>query len=406
LTNPISKVLTVSELTRTVKDLLESAFSLVAVSGEVVGFKKHHSGHWYFSLRDSQAVLPAAMFKNANRTAKIEPRDGMQIIATGELNVYPPQGKYQLLVHHLTDKGVGAREIALRQLLEKLAAKGYFRPERKRSLPAFPKRIALVTSPTGAAVRDMLEVLRRRWPAVEVWICPVRVQGDSAATEIAEALGRLNRVGNVDTIIVGRGGGGAEDLSAFDDERVADAIFLSSAPVVSAIGHEIDLTIADRVADVRALTPSEAAERVVPNRQDFLNDLDDLNVRMRKQLWYKHAEAAHKLADLAGRRGLRKPQDRLRELEQRLDDQGDRLHRGAKHGLERKIQLIGAMAGRLESLSPLNVLRRGYSLTRRATDLLVIRSSDQTLPGELLRTSLHTGEIVSRVEEIVPPPRK
>jgi exodeoxyribonuclease VII large subunit len=395
------RVLSVSALTLEVKSLIEGNFPAVAVTGEITGFKKHQSGHWYFSLRDAGAVLPAAMFRSANLTVRIEPKDGMEVIARGDLNVYPPQGRYQLIVQQLLPKGVGARELALRQLLEKLAAKGYFRPERKRELPLFPKRIALVTSPTGAAVRDILEVLRRRWPAVELWICPVHVQGESAAGEIADAFARLQRVGGVDVIIVGRGGGSTEDLSAFDDERVADAVFQARVPVVSAVGHEIDLTVVDRVADVRALTPSEAAELVVPNRMDLLEGLDGAAARMSKLLWTKLTDARQRLDDMAERRVFRRPLDRVRELEQRLDGLDDRLRRGAKQEWERKFQAMRAIAGHLESLSPLNVLGRGYSLTRRALDQQLVRAADQVRPGELLVTRVQLGEITSRVEQAV-----
>ena len=263
---------------------------------------------------------------------RFDPKDGMEVFARGALNVYEPQGKYQLKVEELIPKGLGAQEAALRQLKEKLAAKGYFRPERKRLLPRFPRRLALVTSPSGAAIRDMLEILSRRWPATEIRICPVRVQGDSAAAEIAGAVALLNRVQGIDVLILGRGGGSTEDLSAFNDERVADAVFRSRIPVVSAVGHEIDVTIADLVADKRALTPSEAAELVVPDRAELLKMLGETDLRLREMLWGRLENARLRLADTTGRPVFRRPLDRIHGLDQRLDELGERLHRACANG--------------------------------------------------------------------------
>jgi exodeoxyribonuclease VII large subunit len=394
------KVLSVSELTGQVKGMLEEEFASIWVCGEITALKKHQSGHWYFSLKDAGAVLPAVMFRGPNLRVRFDPKDGMEVIARGSLNVYPPQGKYQLKVEELIPKGLGAQEAALRQLKEKLAAKGYFHPERKRPLPRFPKRLALVTSPSGAAVRDMLEILGRRWPATEVWVCPVRVQGETAAGEIASALALVNRVGTVDVIILGRGGGSTEDLGAFNDERVADAIFSSGIPVVSAIGHEIDVTVADLVADKRALTPSEAAELVVPDRGEMLKKLAEMNYRFGELLGGRLESARRRLADFADRRVFRRPLDRINDLDQNLDVLGDWLNRGMRQRLERWRQVVQTSAARLETLSPLNVLSRGYSLTKRACDDKVVRSADQVRPGDLLVTVLERGQLTSRVEQV------
>ncbi|HYV35811.1 MAG TPA: exodeoxyribonuclease VII large subunit [Gemmataceae bacterium] len=402
LFSPPVQALTVSELTAQVKGAIEESFPHVWVCGELTGFKKHQSGHWYFSLKDAGAVLPSAMFRGANKQVKIDPRDGMEVLARGALNVYPPQGRYQLIVEELIPKGLGAQELALKKLKEKLLKQGYFAPERKKPLPSLPRRLALVTSPSGAAVRDILEILARRWPAVEVWICPVHVQGDIAPGEIAEALSRLNRVGGVDVIILGRGGGSAEDLSAFNDERVADAIFRSRIPIVSAVGHEIDITIADLVADKRALTPSEAAELVVPDRMELLKKVAETNVRLRGLMGSRFAYLRQRLDDIDQRRVFRRPVERIRDLEQRLDGLGDRLQRGIRQRLQGLRQLTAAAAARLESLSPLNVLARGYSLTRRASDQKVVRAADQLAVGDLLVTILQHGQLKSRVEEITP----
>src|SRR5262249_39679772 len=251
---------------------------------------------------------------------------------------------------------------------EKLSVKGYFEPRRKKPLPRLPRRVALVTSPTGSAVRDMLEVLGRRWPLTEVWVCPVAVQGEAAAPEIAQAIRTLNRLvpadgQRIDVMILGRGGGSIEDLWAFNEEVVAEAIYQSRIPVVSGIGHEDDLTIADMVADCRALTPSEAAERVVPNRGDVLQWLGTLEERFRGNLWQRLEKLRVRLEDLAQRRCFRAPLDRVRDEERRVDDWGTRLHRAAAQRVAEHQARLEALAGQLETLSPLNVLARGYSLT-------------------------------------------
>src|SRR5205807_678720 len=285
----------------------------------------------------------------------------MEIIARGRLTVYVPRGEYQLQVEELQPKGLGALELALRQLKEKLLKLGYFAAERKKPLPRFPRRVALVTSASGAAVRDMLEILGRRWPAVEAWVCPVRVQGDGAADEIAAAVRLLNRLRMVDVMIVGRGGGSAEDLWAFNAECVARAIFASRIPVVSGVGHEDDLTIADLVADCRALTPSEAAERVVPNEAEVLEWLAGLETRFRGLLLGAVEVARTRLEELARRSCFRRPLERLREEERRLDDLEARLGRAVQQRLLQARQQLEGQAARLEALSPLQVLQRGYS---------------------------------------------
>ena len=391
-------VLSVGELTRQVKEAVEGGFVNVWVSGEVSNSKKHTSGHHYLTLKDSEARLDAIIYRGIGLRLKFDLRDGMEVIARGRLNVYVPQGKYQLVIEELHPKGIGALELAFQQLREKLFVRGYFEPKRKKKLPRFPRRVVLVTSPTGAAVRDMLEILGRRWPAAEVWVCPVPVQGDGAAEKIAEALGRLNRLHGIDVLIVGRGGGSLEDLWAFNEECVAHAVFTSRIPVVSGVGHETDLTIADLVADVRALTPSEAAERVVPNRAEVLEGLRGTGAQLRTLLTQKLQRARQRLADLARQRCLRLPLERVRDEERRLDDYAGRLERGLRQRLVLARQRVEAGAARLETLSPLNVLARGYSLTRKEADGAVLRSPDQVQPGDRLVTTVEHGRIVSRVE--------
>jgi exodeoxyribonuclease VII large subunit len=396
-----AKVFTVSELTTEVKGVLENGFTGVWVSGEITGYKKHTSGHCYLKLKDAGAVLSSVIYRGIAMRLRFDPRDGTEVIARGRLSVYPPQGQYQFAIEELQPKGLGAQELALQQLRQKLFQKGYFAPQRKRKLPKYPQRICLVTSPTGAAVRDMLEILGRRWPATPVWICPVRVQGETAPAEIAAALALVNRVGGASVLILGRGGGSTEDLAAFNDERVADAIFASRIPVVSAVGHEIDVTIADGVADVRALTPSEAAELVVPNRAEFLKDLGETESRLRELLWRRLELLRQRLRDLAERRCFLRPLERVQDLTQQLDVFEERLQRAVQQQLEQRRLKLQAVAGQLESLSPLNVLGRGYSLTRRASDHQVVRSAEQVRPGDVVVTVLQHGQVTSRVEEIV-----
>ena len=400
------KVLSVSELARWVQGSLEEQFASVWVSGEICDFKKHSSGHWYFSLRDKvndrAAVLSAVMWASNTRRARFDPKDGLEVVARGRVTFYPPQGRLQFSVDELIAKGLGAQELALKQLKQKLFLKGYFAPERKRRLPQYPRCLALVTSPTGAAVRDMLQILVRRWPLAEVLICPVRVQGETAAGEIAAALHLLNRMAQVEVVILARGGGSSEDLNAFNDERVADAIFRARMPVVSAVGHEIDVTIADHVADVRALTPSEAAELVVPDRTELLKNLADRHSRLRELLWGRLAAAQQLLAGIGECRVFRRPLERIHDWQQRLDALDERLQRAGRRRLERCQHLLEGAAGRLETLSPLNVLGRGYSLSRRATDLQVIRSAQQVQPGDVVITTVQHGQFTSRVEEIAP----
>jgi exodeoxyribonuclease VII large subunit len=426
---PGAKVISVSELTRDVKTLLEEAFARVWVSGEVSGFKRHGpSGHWYLTLKDAGAQLRAAMFRGSNLRVKFDVHDGMKVIARGRLSVYEQRGDYQLYIEELQPEGIGPLELAFRQLKEKLSVKGYFEPSRKKPLPAFPRRIVLVTSPSGAAVRDMLEILGQRWPAVEVWICPVPVQGDGAAEKIADAIRLLNRLQEsgvrnqgsgirsqesgtswltpdsclltpaIDVLIVARGGGSLEDLWAFNEECVAHAIFESRIPIISGVGHETDYTIADMVADRRAETPTAAAMCVVRDWRDEEKRLRNVEQRLRDRIDRRVEWARQRLTEVSNRPCFRQPLRCIRELEQRLDDTAERLTRGVRQSVAKARQRIEATAARLETLSPLNVLRRGYSLTRKESDQSVVRRADQVSPGERIVTLVEAGRLVSRVE--------
>jgi exodeoxyribonuclease VII large subunit len=394
------KVYGIGELTRAVKGLLEEAFApAVWVSGEVSNLKRHTSGHWYLTLKDKDSQLQAAIFRGVNLRLRFDLQNGMEVIARGRLTVYQPQGQYQLQVEEVQPKGIGPLDLAFRQLKEKLSRLGYFDPRRKKPLPAYPRRVALVTSPTGAAVRDMLETLARRWPSTEVWVHPATVQGDGAGESIAAAVRRLNTLAGIDALIIGRGGGSLEDLWAFNEECVARAIFESRIPVVSGVGHETDLVISDMVADLRALTPTDAATKVVPDRAEVLAWLGETETRLRDLLLRRLDLAKARLADLARGRCFRLPLERVRDLERRLDEWGERLQRGLRQRLAELRRRLEAQAARLESLSPLNVLARGYSLTRTEVGQTVVRTPEQVRPGDRLVTLLQQGRIVSRVEE-------
>ncbi len=399
-------VLSVTEITDSIRGTLETAFPAVWVEGELGNLARPTSGHLYFTLRDADALLKCAMWRaRALRLpAGFEPRDGVEVVAYGSLTVYRPKGEYQLSIERMFPKGgIGAAELALQELKKKLFALGYFNPNRKKRLPRFPRSICLITSATGAAVRDLVEILGHRWPATRVGVRPSRVQGEGAAEEIAAAIRQVNRwraqrKAQVDIIIIGRGGGGAEDLAAFNQEIVAQAIFESKIPIVSAVGHEIDLTIADLVADERASTPSHAAEIAVPDRREILEIVNNFGCHMRDAMLRKCDRLQLQLDQLARRRVMQQPVERLRELERRLDDWSERLDRAGRRRIEQTRRTLEAAAARLESLSPLNVLGRGYSLTRTEASPALIRSAGEVRPGDRIVTILNRGRITSRVE--------
>lgn len=399
---PSQPVLTVSALTLLIKEVVEGTFPAVWVSGEISNFSRPQSGHVYLTLKDDEAQLRAVIWRGTAATVRCDLHDGLEVICRGHLDVYAARGSYQLVIEEVHPKGLGALEQALRKLREKLAADGLFDKARKRPLPAFPRRIAFVTSPTGAAVRDFLQVLRRRWRGAQVLIVPVRVQGVGAAAEIAVAIAAVNRLSvPIDVLVVGRGGGSLEDLWAFNEEAVVRAIVASRIPVVSAVGHEIDVTLADLAADLRALTPSEAAERVVPAVEDVLAALHDRRGRLAAALRSRVADVRNRLASLASRRVFERPFDRLHELGRELDQCQARCERAMRNHLTLARRRVEAVAGRLESLSPLNVLARGYTLTTRP-DGRLLTTAALLSPGDAVRTRFASGQAVSRVESIEP----
>ncbi len=396
MTEPLS----VTELTRQLKDCLEGNFPLVAVQGEVSSCTHAASGHVYFTLKDEQAQIRVVMWKRTASRLKFDVKDGMELVAVGAVELYAPRGTYQLVVEDLVPQGIGPLELAFRQMHEKLHAEGLFDPSRKRPLPRFPRRIAIITSPTGAAIRDILQVMSRRWPSLNVVLLPVAVQGDAAASQIAEALKRVSKLDGVDVVIAGRGGGSLEDLWAFNEEIVARAIAACPLPVVSAVGHEIDVTIADLVADRRALTPSEAAELVVPDMVELESQLQYVGKRLIGSLREQATSARRQLELLSSRRVIRQPFDRVQQQTQRLDDWYDQLTRAIRSRTLLAESRVVNIAGSLNALSPLNVLERGYSITQRAESDQVVRHTGDVNVGDVIATRIGDGRIISTVDSL------
>jgi len=364
----------VSELTERIKRTLETDFGEVAVLGEISNVAHPRSGHVYFTLKDDSASIRAVMWKNDARRLAFDLTDGLAVRSLGRLTVYPPRGDYQIVVRQIEPEGIGALELAFRQRYARLAQEGLFDPSRKRPLPRYPQRIVIVTSPTGAAVRDLLQVIDRRWRCADVLIAPTRVQGAGADHEVVAAIELANQVAWAEVIVVARGGGSLEDLWTFNEEAVVRAIASSRLPVVSAVGHEIDVTLADLAADKRALTPSEAGEFCVPDAREVVLHLDRLADRLR----------------LAG-------SSQLCNARARLDQLAQRARQALNQDLLSKRHRAARLAASLEALSPLAVLARGYSLTFQADGRSLVRASQDVQPGDLIHTRLTSGIIASRV---------
>jgi exodeoxyribonuclease VII large subunit len=393
------RVLTVAQLTAQLKAVVEGQFADVWVAGEISNFSRPQSGHCYFTLKDDTAQLRAVVWRGSASKLKFDLGDGLEVICRGHLDVYPPRGSYQLVVEQIQPQGIGALELALRKLREKLAAEGLFDAARKRPLPAFPRRIGFVTSPTGAAIHDFLQVLNRRWRGVEVFVFPARVQGEGAAQEIVDGIRLANRMTPpLDVLVVGRGGGSLEDLWSFNEEAVVRAIAASKVPTVSAVGHEIDVTLADLAADVRALTPSEAAERVVPSAQDVGEQMRSLGTRLQNALKQRAASLRQRLDSLASRPALARPLDTLHNLSRQVDELTARLHASAALGLGDKRSRLALATGKLETLSPLGVLARGYSVTFDADSGKVVTSAKQLRVGQRIESRFAEGSATSTVE--------
>jgi len=391
-------VLTVSELTQAVKETLEldARFQNILVRGEISNFKHHTSGHMYFTLKDEKSRLKCVMFRSHNARLRFRPEDGLKVIAGGRLGVYEVAGEYQLYVEELYPEGLGALHLAFEQLKAKLQAEGLFDPARKRPLPGLPRTVGIVTSPTGAAIRDMVSVLRRRFPNVNILLAPAIVQGDAGPPSVIRALELLNWRDDVDVIIVGRGGGSLEELWTFNDEGVARAIAASRIPVISAVGHETDFTIADFVADRRAPTPSAAAEIAVPERAKLLQDVRDQEERLRLAIQKRIRQLRESLGYLTRSTALTRPLDRIHQLRQVLDELVYRAEATFRHGLESRRRRLEALAGKLDGLSPLGTLARGYAICRVAATGQVVTRASQVRPGERLKVRLKEGELLCK----------
>ncbi len=398
------KILTVTELTRRIKNVLETDFNDVVVTGEISNFKRHTSGHIYFTIKDEKSSLSATIWRSRAVNLTFTPHDGMKVIARGSITVYEVRGSYQLDVVSLKPLGVGELHIIFEKLKQKLAVEGLFDESNKKPLPEYPERIGIVTSPTGAAIQDMLNIISRRFPSVEIILYPVKVQGAGAAEEIAEAISDLNKYGKVDVLIVGRGGGSIEDLWAFNEEVVARAIYASKIPVVSAVGHEIDFTIADFVADLRAPTPSAAAELVVRNRYELIDNIRNFLYTMQQSLLSKVDDNRSRVAGLVSSYAFNNPVDEVRQFSQRIDELERLLNINFIHKFKSTKQYIAGLTDRMNSLNPENVIKRGYAIVYKnshivdsshnlaLSDNINIQFKDGNVAAAITKTNLLTNE--------------
>ena len=402
------KPLTVSQLTNSIRIALESRFISVWVEGEISNFKDHSSGHWYFTLKDENAQLRAKCFRSTNTRIRFRPANGLKVRARGKLSVYAPRGEYELVVDALDPVGAGALQIAFQQLRDRLQKEGLFAKELKRPLPVFPRRVGIVTSPTGAAIRDILNVISRRTRTVHVLFSPARVQGDSAGPEIARAIQFINqfheralREGRendlVDVLIVGRGGGSTEDLWAFNQEEVARAIRKSVIPVISAVGHETDFTIADFVADVRAPTPSAAAEIVAAREDQICSALEHYNRQLVRLTRFQIVNLRTRVQEQALSHAFDEVKSRLASARMRLDAASTACGGAMEAQLQDGRERLGLAAASLDALSPLGVLQRGYAIAQDASGKLV-RDASSVVEGDAVTVRLAKGKLETRVE--------
>jgi exodeoxyribonuclease VII large subunit len=384
-------VLTVSRLNALLQEVVEDNFLHVRVEGEISNFSAPGSGHFYFCLKDEQAQIRAVFFRTRNRLLPFRPQNGMHVLCSGRLSLYQQRGEVQLIVEEVEPVGVGSLQLAFDQLRARLASEGLFAPERKRPLPAFPAVVGVVTSATGAAIHDILNVLRRRSTGVQVLLRPVRVQGEGAAAEIAAAIADFNRFGQIDVLIVGRGGGSLEDLWAFNEEIVARAIHASVIPVIAAVGHETDISIADLVADLRAPTPSAAAELVVKSRLELERHVDHLLLRLGRQMQGRLALLRERIGGL--QRRLRSPRQVVAAWQQQRQNLERRLERAMRRSLRDAQGRLSAGSGRLDALSPLRTLARGYAIVFAEKNGLAVRDAASVEVGEALSIRLARGNL-------------
>lgn len=439
---PDHQIFTVTEITRAVKFSLETEFQQVWVIGEISNLRIPSSGHMYLTLKDNESQIKAVMFRSGRSLLKFGPKDGDQIIARGKITVYEPRGEYQIVIDFIEPKGLGALQRAFQQLKEKLFKEGLFKEEYKKPIPFLPQKIGIVTSPTGAAIRDMLNIINRRFHNVHILVFPVKVQGEGASLEIANAIKDLNLIKDIDVIIIGRGGGSIEDLWAFNEEVVARAIFESKIPIISAVGHEIDYTISDFVADLRAPTPSAASELVVKDKNVLLENIITLNKRLLGNTRRILSESKTQFKNLTSRKVLLDPLAPINEKQQRLDDIRLRIERGIKKRIEiqkekalaskkylfflnplvkikqHKTLLVGiekklttqikfalnmyrnslqSTMKRLDSVSPLFILERGFAICRTHPEGKVLKDSRKVSKGEFVKVQLSKGKLLCTI---------
>jgi len=443
---PLRSILTVSQLTQVIKNILEERLPDLWVEGEISNLRVPPSGHIYFTLKDESSQIRAVFFRLQARSLRFVPRDGLKVVCRGRVNLYEKRGEYQFILESMEPKGVGALQLAFLQLKEKLEKQGLFDSAHKKRMPLVPQKIGIVTSPTGAVIRDMLQIFSRRFENLHLLLYPVRVQGEGAAGEIAEAVKYLNQRSDIDLIIVGRGGGSLEDLWAFNEEAVARAIYDSKIPIISAVGHETDYTIADFVADLRAPTPSAAAELAVRDKKEMKNGLRYLSGRLEHELAQicqeyrthlshlvkifrepekKIEEYLLRTDDLVNRLRLftswtlnrkrekqsrlgetlllRSPVERLKNLRLFVSESGKQMTRTLGHAMELRRQKVAGILGKLDSLSPLSILRRGYSITRQLPSLQILREAAQVKSGDKVEVKLFHGTLLCGVEKTEKP---
>jgi exodeoxyribonuclease VII large subunit len=438
---PFRYILTVSELTQEIKDILEDRFPDIWVEGEISNLRIPPSGHTYFTLKDDFSQVRAVFFKTKARTLRFLPEDGLHVICRGRVSLYEKRGEYQLVLEEIEPKGIGALQLAFLQLKERLEKEGLFDIKHKKSIPMIPQPIGIITSPTGAAIRDMLHIIHRRYKNVHILIYPVRVQGEGASSEIKEAIEYFNEQMNVEVIILGRGGGSLEDLWAFNEEEVARAIYYSKIPIISAVGHETDYTISDFVSDLRAPTPSAAAELVVKDKREIQNTLhyleNRLEIQILKSLHERRTDLSHlrkglidprrkieeyllRVGDLVNRfrrsiywsiKGkkeknlhlserliLQDPLQRIENIRLLIFEMGRHLGQHIKHSIEIQRQKMRWVLGKLDSLSPLSILQRGYSITRKLPTLQILRDVGQVKEGDRVEVRLYRGALFCGIE--------
>lgn len=396
-----TQYLTVTELNAHVRELLEEQYPDLGVLGEISNLKRHTSGHLYFRLKDSGAQLDAVCFRSDAQRVEFDVEDGMEVMAHGRVTVYEPWGRYQLVVYRIEQTGVGELEVAFRKLKERLEGEGLFDPAHKKPLPAYPRRVAVVTSPTGAAMRDIVSTFRRRWPPLEIFIYPVHVQGAQAAPEIVRALKKLETMPDLDLVIVGRGGGSLEDLWAFNEETVARAIFDCPVPVISAVGHETDFTIADFVADVRAATPTMAAEIATPRADEMRRVVERMTRRLVDFIETRLDSDRSRLREFLRSYALGRVRSRIEQLLQSNDYALERLRSRIDSAVREQRAALDTRLTRLADLDATAILRRGYTICSDESSGRIVRSADIARHIESMRVTFHDGGVLTEVKEAV-----